>query len=176
MRAVHVVCAALLAAIAPSAIALTPPPDTTITALSNLGQPVMGAPAGDVDGDGFEDLIFGSMAFEDGEFFEGALFLYYGGPGGIASGGLDSGGYHDPEQPGPDGARGKRSGSGRPRRRRLRRRACDRPPAPPTNDARVHVYHGSATGIVTTATTTLTTLQDNSLFGFYARQLATVAT
>lgn len=42
------------------------------------------ASAGDVDGDGYEDLIVGSMYFADGEASEGAAFIFLGRPGGFA--------------------------------------------------------------------------------------------
>jgi hypothetical protein len=42
------------------------------------------ASAGDVDGDGYEDLIVGSMFYTDGQASEGAAFVFHGGPGGLA--------------------------------------------------------------------------------------------
>ena len=45
------------------------------------------AGAGDVNGDGYDDVLVGAGGYDDGEVDEGAAFLYLGGPGGIASGG-----------------------------------------------------------------------------------------
>lgn len=42
------------------------------------------ASAGDVNGDGYEDLIVGSIFYADGEASEGAAFVFHGGPGGLA--------------------------------------------------------------------------------------------
>lgn len=42
------------------------------------------ASAGDVNRDGYEDLIVGSMYYADGETSEGAAFVFHGGPGGLA--------------------------------------------------------------------------------------------
>jgi hypothetical protein len=39
------------------------------------------AGAGDVNGDGFDDIIVGAFRFANGEFNEGAAFLFFGGPG-----------------------------------------------------------------------------------------------
>ncbi|MCA9757138.1 MAG: FG-GAP repeat protein [Candidatus Eisenbacteria bacterium] len=43
------------------------------------------ANAGDVNGDGFDDLIVGATGYSNGEANEGAAFLYYGSPTGLAS-------------------------------------------------------------------------------------------
>src|SRR5512143_293140 len=43
------------------------------------------APAGDVNGDGYDDLIVGSYAYDRPEVDEGAVFLYLGGPAGVAA-------------------------------------------------------------------------------------------
>ncbi|MGH7725358.1 MAG: FG-GAP-like repeat-containing protein [Candidatus Eiseniibacteriota bacterium] len=40
------------------------------------------AGAGDVNGDGFADVVVGSIQYSNGQNFEGAAFLYLGGPGG----------------------------------------------------------------------------------------------
>lgn len=44
------------------------------------------ASAGDVDGDGFDDVIIGAPRFDAGEVDEGAVFLFRGGPLGIPNG------------------------------------------------------------------------------------------
>ncbi|MBK7949746.1 MAG: FG-GAP repeat protein [Deltaproteobacteria bacterium] len=51
---------------------------------ANLGNSVSNA--GDVNGDGFDDVIVGAEAYDDGEVDEGAAFLFLGDPGGIAHG------------------------------------------------------------------------------------------
>jgi len=52
---------------------------------SRLGLSV--ASAGDVNGDGYADVIVGAPLFESGEFEEGAAFVFHGSAAGIASGG-----------------------------------------------------------------------------------------
>ncbi len=52
---------------------------------AELGYSVSGA--GDVDGDGFDDLIVGAPRYDADETDEGIVLLYLGGAGGIASGG-----------------------------------------------------------------------------------------
>lgn len=52
---------------------------------ANLGSRV--SSAGDVNGDGFGDLLVGAYAYDAGETDEGAFFLYHGSPSGIPSGG-----------------------------------------------------------------------------------------
>jgi len=39
--------------------------------------------AGDVNGDGFADVIVGARYYDDGETDEGAAFAYYGSPAGL---------------------------------------------------------------------------------------------
>lgn len=48
------------------------------------------AGAGDVNGDGYSDVIVGSRFYSNGETNEGGAFIYLGGPGGISSGALPS--------------------------------------------------------------------------------------
>lgn len=43
------------------------------------------AAAGDVNADGFDDLVVGAMGYSDGERGEGAAFLYLGSPAGLGS-------------------------------------------------------------------------------------------
>ena len=52
---------------------------------ANLGISVAGA--GDVNGDGYDDVIVGAYKFDAGEADEGAAFVYLGSPTGIANGG-----------------------------------------------------------------------------------------
>jgi hypothetical protein len=56
---------------------------------SNQGDAWMGsavAPAGDVNGDGFSDVLVGSYAFDNGQKDEGSVFVWYGRNAGIDSG------------------------------------------------------------------------------------------
>ena len=62
--------------------------NTTVAAIvegnqasDGFGQTV--ASAGDVNGDGYSDIIIGAHLFDNGETDEGAAFIYHGGPGGI---------------------------------------------------------------------------------------------
>lgn len=48
---------------------------------AELGKSV--AKAGDVNGDGFDDLIIGAVYYSNGELYEGAAFVYYGSLSGI---------------------------------------------------------------------------------------------
>ncbi|MCG6864964.1 MAG: integrin alpha [Thiogranum sp.] len=52
-------------------------------ATAELGESVAGA--GDVNGDGYDDVIVGAPRYHDGETEEGAAFVFLGGPTGIAS-------------------------------------------------------------------------------------------
>ncbi len=49
---------------------------------ANFGQRV--STAGDVNGDGFDDVIVSAPAFDNGQFDEGAAFVYYGSASGIS--------------------------------------------------------------------------------------------
>lgn len=48
---------------------------------ASLGQSV--ASAGDVNNDGFDDVIVGAPGYDDGELDEGAVFVYYGSAAGV---------------------------------------------------------------------------------------------
>ncbi|HSJ53969.1 MAG TPA: integrin alpha, partial [Anaerolineae bacterium] len=61
-------------------------PDRTLVggqAGASLGNAVAGG--GDVNGDGYDDLLAGAPFYDRDETDEGALFLYFGGPGGLAA-------------------------------------------------------------------------------------------
>ncbi len=45
------------------------------------------APAGDVNGDGYDDVITGGYAFDNGQTDEGMVFVYYGSASGLPCGG-----------------------------------------------------------------------------------------
>jgi hypothetical protein len=53
-------------------------------AVAQFGYSVAGA--GDVNGDGFADIVVGAYAYDAGQTDEGAAFVYHGGPSGIADG------------------------------------------------------------------------------------------
>ena len=46
--------------------------------------------AGDINGDGYDDLIVGAPRYDAGATDEGAVFLFLGGPGGIATQGVEA--------------------------------------------------------------------------------------
>ena len=50
---------------------------------SNFGYPV--SSAGDVNGDGYSDVIVGAFAYDNGQFDEGAAFIYQGSANGIST-------------------------------------------------------------------------------------------
>jgi len=50
-------------------------------AFASLGSSVAGA--GDVNGDGFADVIVGAPSYDNGQSREGAAFIYFGGAGGV---------------------------------------------------------------------------------------------
>lgn len=50
---------------------------------AHLGSSV--ASAGDVNGDGYSDVLIGAPDYDDGQEDEGAVFLYLGSPGGLSS-------------------------------------------------------------------------------------------
>ncbi len=67
---------------------LTSPAFTTLMgdqASASMGYSIDGA--GDVNNDGFDDVIVGAFAYDSGQTDEGAAFIFLGGPNGIASGG-----------------------------------------------------------------------------------------
>jgi hypothetical protein len=73
----------------PSGIASGNPTSTAAMLQSNQVGALMGfsvAGAGDVNGDGYADVIVGAHAYDSGETNEGAAFVFLGGPAGIPSG------------------------------------------------------------------------------------------
>src|SRR5437762_8000747 len=50
---------------------------------ANFGYSV--ASAGDVNGDGYADIVVGARFYDEGEADEGKVFLYLGGPSGIST-------------------------------------------------------------------------------------------
>ena len=69
-------------------------PTSANTALYATGQPAFFgssvAGAGDVNRDGYADVIIGAPTFEAGQSSEGAAFVYHGGPAGIGNGGPET--------------------------------------------------------------------------------------
>jgi hypothetical protein len=64
---------------------IAPLPDwsfTTSNALAQLGYSV--AYAGDVNADGYDDVIVGAPEYTNGQALEGAAFVFYGSPGGLS--------------------------------------------------------------------------------------------
>ncbi len=115
--------------------------------------------AGDVNGDGYSDVIVGAYAYDNGEAFEGAAFIYHGSATGISTtaaamvqsnqvnanmgssvsstGDVNGDGYSDVIV----GAQGRDNGQ--------------------TDEGAAFIYHGSATGINTTAAAMV---ESNQLF------------
>ena len=121
------------------------------------------ASAGDVNGDGYSDVIVGAWGYDNGQTDEGAAFIYHGSSSGISTtvstqleknqadarfgfsvssaGDVNGDGYSDVIV----GARSYTNGQ--------------------TDEGAAFVYHGSGSGILTTAATQLEKNQANSLFG-----------
>ncbi|MCU0436384.1 MAG: FG-GAP-like repeat-containing protein [Raineya sp.] len=128
---------------------------------ANLGVSI--ASAGDVNGDGFSDVIVGAWGFDAGETDEGRVWLYLGSPNTLSSvvnwmiesnqtnaflgisvssaGDVNGDGFSDVIV----GAYGFDAGQ--------------------TNEGRAYVYHGSAAGLSTTPNWTAESNQANAFFG-----------
>jgi hypothetical protein len=68
-----------------SSSGLKPVPDWAVE--SNQGNSFFGqsvASAGDVNGDGYSDVVVGAPSFNNGQTFEGRTYLYFGGAGGLS--------------------------------------------------------------------------------------------
>lgn len=147
---------------APGGLAATP----NWTAESNQVSAILGwsvASAGDVNGDGYSDVILGAQSFDNGETNEGAAFVYHGAPAGLsatsnwtaegnqadawfgfsvaAAGDVNGDGYSDVIV----GAHFFDNGQ--------------------TNEGRAYVYHGSATGLLASPNWTVESNQTNATFG-----------
>ena len=69
-----------------SATGLSPTANWTGSADQDYGYfGVSVASAGDVNGDGYGDLVVGAFGYEEGELDEGRVYVYYGGPGGLST-------------------------------------------------------------------------------------------
>ncbi|THU35797.1 T9SS type A sorting domain-containing protein [Niastella caeni] len=120
--------------------------------------------AGDVNGDGYSDVIVGATNYDNGQTNEGAAFIYYGSSAGIntttaariegnrASGGLGSSVSGAGDVNG-DGYSDIIVGAGSYNNGQIA-------------EGVVFIYHGSATGINTTAATMLEYNQASALFGW----------
>jgi hypothetical protein len=120
--------------------------------------------AGDVNGDGYSDVIVGSAKFDNGQTDEGKVFAYYGSPSGLSlvpnwsaesdqsgalfgtslstAGDVNGDGYSDIIV----GAHLYDNGQ--------------------SNEGRVYVYHGSSGGLLTTASWINEINQANAYYGF----------
>ena len=128
---------------------------------ANLGASV--GSAGDVNGDGFSDVIVGAPLFDNGQTNEGRAYVYLGslaGPSGSAS--WNTEGNQISAQYGyAVGSAGDVNGDG----------YCEALVAAPyfdfgqNNEGRAFVYHGSSSGLPTTATLTIESDQPNAQLG-----------
>ncbi len=121
------------------------------------------ATAGDVNGDGFSDVIVGARFYDNGQFLEGRAFVYCGSSAGLAStawtaesnrefaqfghsvataGDVNADGFSDVIVAASYYDNGQ------------------------TDQGRAYVYHGSATGLGPTAAWTAEGDQENAVFGF----------
>jgi|GEM_PF-1136573 len=129
---------------------------------ANFGYSV--STAGDVNGDGFSDILIGARYWDNGQTNEGMVFIFHGSSTGLATtairtlegnqananfgyavgcaGDVNNDGYSDIIVGAPYYDNGH------------------------TNEGRAYVYHGSSTGIGTTANWTKETDQASSYFGF----------
>ena len=144
------------------------PISTTAAAMveSNQANSKMGyavSSAGDVNGDGYSDVIVGAYQFDNGQTDEGAAFIYHGSATGISTtfavmvesnqasanlgwsvasaGDVNGDGYSDVIA----GALNYDNGQ--------------------SNEGAAFIYHGSASGLSTTAATTIESNQANALLG-----------
>jgi hypothetical protein len=140
------------------------------TVSDSLGYSV--ACAGDVNGDGFSDVIIGAPRHDNGQTDEGKTYIYHGSATGLASsaawsaesnqanayfgfcvagaGDVNGDGYSDVMVASPNYDNGQ------------------------TDEGRVYVYHGSASGASVTAVWTAESNQANALFGYSVRSAGDV--
>ncbi|MBK7810818.1 MAG: FG-GAP repeat protein [Saprospiraceae bacterium] len=143
--------------------------NTTVAALveSNQANSQFGisvASAGDVNGDGYSDIVVGAFLYDNGQNNEGAAFVYHGSSSGISTtasailesnqvaailgysvasaGDVNGDGYSDVVV----GAYFYDNGQ--------------------TDEGAAFIYHGAASGVSTTAAATLESNQENARFGY----------
>jgi hypothetical protein len=122
--------------------------------------------AGDVNGDGYSDVIVGATFYSNGQSAEGAAFVYHGAADGLATTSAwdDEGDQADAEFGYSVGTAGDVNGDG----------YADVIVGAPgydgglTNEGVAYVYYGSATGLATSPTCTLEGIQGGIEFGFSA--------
>jgi hypothetical protein len=144
-------------------IKITRPTDLTLAQAEALGKAVGDLAPGDVNGDGYDDVIVGAVGYDDGETDEGRVFVYYGSASGLP--------------PAPDWtAESDQAGAGFASVSRagdvngdgygdviIGASAYDNGQ---TDEGRVYVYHGSASGLSTTPDEIAESNQDQAFFGF----------
>ena len=144
---------------------LSTTPSTSVESNQNFAEMGLSvSSAGDVNGDGYSDIIVGAPNYNNGQFFEGVAFVYLGSVAGIylassvileanqvgavfgrsvaCAGDVNGDGYSDIIV----GAYNYDNGQ--------------------TNEGAAFVFHGSASGINTMATITLESNQNDASFGF----------
>jgi hypothetical protein len=128
--------------------------------------------AGDVNGDGYSDVIVGADAYDNGQTNEGRAYVYHGSPSGLSAspdwtaesnqanasfgysvstaGDVNGDGYSDVIVGAPYYDNGE------------------------SNEGRVYVYHGSSGGLSTSPSWTAESDQANALFGYSVSQAGDV--
>ena len=138
---------------------------------ARLGTSVAGA--GDVNGDGYADVIVGAHHYDAGQTDEGAAFVFLGSASGIADGNPATAAAQLESNQAELAVRLQRGGGGRRERRRLRRRDRGRLPATTrvrTDEGAAFVFLGSASGIAdgnpATAAAQLESNQSGAVLGY----------
>jgi hypothetical protein len=121
------------------------------------------ATAGDVNGDGFADVIVGATLYDNGQSNEGGAFVYHGGAGGLAltANWTGEGGQADADYGFVVGTAGDVNGDGFSDVIV----GADLFDNSPADEGRAFVYHGSASGVSLTAGWTAESDQTFGLLG-----------